>query len=354
MSTTGEGSQELKELSERLKFIDLAIGERKEKTRPRLLLASAVLVGLVVTLLATVRMPTTEVDATVQASAAELLFSGVDELSGISLLEPIAVKGLSAVAVGGVPYSSSNLAFDGIRITSSTTAIQRMPIGKGSTLRMEADAKSLDLVLTGSSPEAGLTLVTSGPSTLSLFSTVNPAGTMDRPLAGVEVIQLTHRSARGIPLRISSSGLTEAVRVAPKAVEQVTFTMPSPPHLTVARRESSLELAQIKVGPKGRETLLDRSDRLELTGLKDAQVRIQLCAPAPAAPEEKRCKWPVLRIVGTVDDVAVGRAYTTAALQSLKPTLLEFMKESHLVALLWGAAVFVFGVGWSIWKAIFE
>jgi hypothetical protein len=115
----------------------------------------------------------------------------------------------------------------------------------------------------------------------------------------------------------------------------------------------------VKVGPKERATDLLDGQELVLTGLRSTEFELNFCAAEGSktqvqdtkthTPVPRRCDLLRMRVSGEARGVDAGRPGYVA---SLKPSWLQFLNDSSTPGLLWGAGLFLWGTGWSIWRAL--
>jgi hypothetical protein len=346
------GMSELEDLGGRIRHMDLAIAELRGQARTKTLILSGAIVAGTVSLLACARVQTTDVDATIEASAVELNLASASELSSISLLPPVSVSGISTVDVGGMTRSGQDLVIDSVQIDATRVRLEPLKLLAGSILGFQASRDDFELSLqSGSGLPRSLNLLTEGSGSLVLRDSTRSDAPKPMILSDVETIRISHMSAdspRARTVRVASHG-TSTASFAPQGVQSVEFSLPSPPELTVARNESSILMARLRVGPKGSETTLSEGDSLILSGLRVATFRVGLCEARATQPNpQAACDRLYIRVVAKVGDVQVRRA---DGLVSLKQSWLEFLRDSSLIGLLWASALFIWGTGWSIWKA---
>jgi len=272
------------------------------------------------------------------------------------------VTGIRRGEVGGTSFDGEQSGADGVRVRARGVRLQQLQLAAGSTLRVETSSDSVVLSITHPSDTSSVLIATDGVGELALSNSTAPGWTQALKLSDVDLIQVSNGPTGGkaVPVRITSRSLKTTQPISLRSVDQASFTRPGLSRTTSPETESSIIKADVRVGPKLQETKLEVGDRLLISELKLKQLRIGLCEPLAvgqspigfaaqtARDSEASCPGLVLRLNGTVSDLQVAGA---GPLRTLKPTWLEFFKDNALVGLLWAAAVFVWGTGWSIWKA---
>ena len=335
----------LKELTDRLRVLDIAIAEEASPARRRWLLIFGAIVATTVTLLATVRIWWADVDVVVEASAVQLTFDGTDNLAGLVFAGPVHVSGFSAAHLRDASGVGSDA--DSATVTAPTVRLKSLRTEKDNVLAITAGVGDVELALTTASADPStVSLEAQGGGTL-VFRQLPGLGTRTpetHALSETEVLRFSF-SRESSPFRIGTTNL-RALELGPTHVKQIDFRQPSAPIDTLARSESSLQRAKVKVSAK-REVRLEEGHELRISGLQPRTVRIRSCFAEAGKPAT--CKGLAVQYQGRASDIEVRRAGRS---EDLSPTFLEYFKESSLIGLLWGAAVFLWGTGWSVWKSL--
>lgn len=348
---------QLKDLGERLRHLDMALQEHRAAAARRLLLLAVLAVAAIVTLLACVPvfLIGIDVEADIEATQVRLSFAREETLPSAALLAPVSVEGASRVDLRGTDRTAGKAALDTVRIASAKARLESLTVASGGALEIGTDASGLAIALSPGTAGAGAAKLfgdTGGAGSGKVELRWLPAfdGTVGPPLLetfeGTEIVHVTPHGSAGRSLRIFAPGGTLAW--APRGVGQIEFLRPA----AGDRFESSVVMARLKVGPKGSKTTLAEGDDLELSGMKISELRVGVCSPGQAPDQmspNASCRRVSLHLVGKASDIRVRQAHRE--FRSLVPSWLSYLKESHLVSLLWASALFVWGTGWSLWKA---
>jgi hypothetical protein len=349
---------QLKELGERLRHLDLALQEHRGVTSRRVLVVAALAVAVLVTILACVPvfLIGVDVEADVEATQVALAFAHDESLQLATLATPVTVEGASRVEIRGRDRTAGGSDLDTVRLEGNRARLERLTVPSGGHLEISTAADTLAFALTsGEAAPATATLLgdaAGGASKGSVELRWLPAldGSAPAPTResfdSTELIHLSSANGSARPLRIRAPNGTLAW--AAHGVREVEFMRPAPSD----RLESSVISARLKVGPKATETVLAEGDELMLSGMTISALRIGVCSPAPAADpatSNAACRRLSVHLVGKAGDIQVRQAQREP--KSLVPSWLAYLKESHLVSLLWASALFVWGTGWSLWKA---
>lgn len=348
---------QLKDLGERLRHLDMALQEHRGAAARRVLLLAALAVAALVTLLAwiPVFLIRTDVEADVEATQVRLNFVREETLPSAVLLTPVSVEGASHVDLRGADRTAGKAVLDTVHIASAKARLESLSVPSGGALEIGADVDGLAIALVPSTTGSGAATLfgdTGGAGSGKVELRWLPAldGTVDAPLfeafESSEVVHLTPYGGASRSLRIVAPGGTLAW--APRGVGQVEFLRPA----AADHFESSLVTARLRVGPKGSQTTLAEGDDLVLSGMTISALRVGACSQGQA-PDKMRsngsCRHVSVHLVGKASDIRVRQAQRE--FRSLVPSWLVYLKESHLVSLLWASALFVWGTGWSLWKA---
>jgi hypothetical protein len=344
----------LKDLSERLKHIDVAVEEHRRHAQRRALAGAVLALCIALTLLASMKVGTAEVDGTVHASAIELHLAADTELPDLMLAAPVGVFGARSVRLGEKTLADDGAdAVDALRITETNVRLQRLRLPAGSLLRIEASAGAISFSVSHPSQPLRVQLSTGGAGRLSFQSLAGAPVPPARELGDVELIEAATgpHGSPAVPLRVTARSADAALVSLLKGVDRIRFARAAAGIDARHERESSVLGGVVRVGPKLKESTLDTGDQLSLGALELTQMRIGLCGGGQptAAAAAAGCDTVWVRFAGTASEVAVASA---SAPRSLKPSWLEFLKDDSLAGLLWAAAVFLWGTAWSIWKGV--
>lgn len=349
---------QLKDLGERLRHLDMALQEHRGAAARRMLLLAALAVAAIVTLLAWVPvfLVGIEVEADIEATQVRLNFAREETLPSAALLTPVSVEGASRVDLRGRDRTAGKTTLDTVRIAAAKTRLEGLVVAPGGALEIGTDASGLAIALAPGTASAGAATLfgdTGGACNGKVELRWLPAfdGTVEDPplletFHGTEIVHLTPYGVAGRSMRIFAPG--GMLAWAPRGVSHVEFLKPA----AGDRFESSVVMARLKIGPKGAQTTLAEGDDLELSGLTITALRVGVCGPGQAPetmPPNASCRRVTVNLVGKASDIRVRQAHRE--FRSLMPSWLAYLKESHLVSLLWASALFVWGTGWSLWKA---
>lgn len=343
-------SADLKNLSERLQQIDVALTESDAQVRRIALIASALALAVVVSVLAIVPVRTTEIDGVVLASAVELHYAGVDTLTEIPVSGPLTVTGAGSIRSGGLPRGFQNSDIDRIDVDAPAIVVQRMAIATNSALRVDIAPESIVFSTLMPARDINLQVRTDGESIVTSGSN-DPVGIRRSRLSDSELFTVSAPTATASAvhrLEVSAASVRDDYEWSPRAVDGLRFTSPTPPQDTLSMSESSMLQGKLRIGQASRPVDLDAGDQLVLTDFRPTRLHVTLCPSTPASAARKKCDRIQVRLAGTVRDVGTAGS---GSLRSLKQSWLEYLKDSSLLGLLWTSGLFMWGTGWSVWKA---
>ncbi len=350
-SSSSASTDELRGHNERIKQVDLALAEFRRGRQRTALVVGAAIVAVVVTGLSTLRVPTTAVDVTVEASAVEMVVGSDGVFPLLALQGPVSVSGIAKAKWGDAGKIADDGDLRSVHLKASQVILQQASIRAGSMVRIESIPGAFELAIASAAPGTDMLLVGDGAGEFSVRYARQGEEKVPLAACNVETFELSRPHAGGglaPAVRVTARALGASLQYAPRDVREVHFRSPVAPQSTLAASESSVRRATIKVGPKPREVAGAAGDAIVFKDLKVDSVKVELCGSAPKRSAGEACTGMSIRVIGKAGDVQVGRP---GNLNSVKQSWLEYFKDSSLIGLLWGAAVFLWGTGWSVWRA---
>ncbi|NRR30224.1 hypothetical protein HSX11_08475 [Oxalobacteraceae bacterium] len=340
---------ELRELRDRLALLDAAAndpGQTARRRRRRMTIA-ALLVATVLSLAALIPMPQVPFSLEAEASAARLEVDDKGILGPQALAGRLRVDGYSALESPDMALNHQQGAQSGqLVLTAPSLNLRRIRYPAGAAIELAASTSGPTVTI--HSPQAPVELEAefSGLTTTQ-FASAGSARTADYPVAewlrvrGVAqagqapppmMVVLPRPGAVTSPPPVQNEARSEAqsdylwTGLRPRQVRFVERLQGADAEVVVL---SSLSKAHIQLQAKADEVQLGPGEELELGGLELQRCEVRL--------------GQVLRIsmTGTARTL---QTRTGQFARSLKPSLLEYAARHKKVALLWSAAVFIWGI----------
>lgn len=322
---------ELRDLHERIKLLDAAIGGQDGRGRPRVvgLLWPLVLIGFVLLLAASVQVPRVPLSLTIKTSAVQMDLADATQLGPLTVNADIRVEGFSTLesADAGLAAAATLERADRVSVQAAETRLRALRLPAGASLGLEARRDAIVLMVESARAPVVAELEMRGMVTLRLGDGAQP---LARDYSRSEWMRLV----AGDAARPAQAPPPLALSLArPGAGLPLQFSLLKPTRLRfVERREgaagdsvlaSGLRGGTLTLPATGQTLALAAGDGLELDGLR--LERFEITAGTPLLIELTGSASGLRQRVGEFE-------------RSQKPSWLEYVSRHHLTQLLWGSA----------------
>lgn len=327
---------ELRELHERVRLAEAALADprRQRAVRLRIVVGSLLLVAVLLSLAATIRMPSVAFSLELDADAAQLFLASAGELGAQTLPGSLQARGWARLETADATLRTlaANSRAPHLELSAQSLRLQRIGYPANSLLRIATGPTALGLTFEAPQGLLRIELDAAGPATLSLGNSGAP-------------VQMDFGPGEWIGLEVGDS--TSAQRPPPldlqlgrTGAQTLSWLGLQPRGLRFVDRQSigggqtrivsTLQRATVNLPATGATVRLQAGDRLEIDGL-DVE-RFELVAGNTLS----------LRVAGKAREM---RAGVGGFDRSLKPSVLEFVARNHVLLLLWSAAGGLWGAG---------
>lgn len=344
---------------DRLAVLDRLVAEASQSSRRATVLVSAVVLGLLLTLLTTVEVYEADFDMDVNASAVKFVLRENCVLETVSLQGPLVVEGRYDVqpAVEGL----RNEAVNPLRIDGPQLVIQSLKLPAGSVLEFAKDASQFDVNVTGISGSRSpidLLLVLSGKT--STVEVVVPPATTPTTYRFTETQTLRFVSPAAPPgaeqrdvgssahVRLGAKGLAAPFKSSACDMTSIEYTEYVAAEPDQTHRASSVQSGWINVDSARAKRDVEVGQTLKVSEMSAGRTELSIGGAAAANIVQPDIR---VRASGRAKSLLLDQAGRET---SLKPSLLEFLRRNYLVGLLWTAAVFLWTLSRSWHKEIFR
>lgn len=327
---------ELRELHERFRLAEAALADprRQRAVRLRVAVGSLLAVAVLLSLAATIPMPSVAFSLELDADAAQLHFGPAGELGAQPLPGSLQVRGWARLETADATLRTlgANARPPHLELSAQSLRLQRISYPASSLLRVAAGPTAIGLSFEAPQGLLRLELDAAGPAVLNLGNSSTPVRMDFGPgeWIGLEAGDATS-AQRPPPLDL---------QVGRSAAQSLSWLSLQPRGLRFVDRQhtgggqtritSTLQRATINLPATGGMVRLQAGDRLEIDGLQ--VERCEMVAGSTVA----------LRVSGTAREMRVGVGGFD---RSLKPSALEFVARNHVLLLLWSAAGGLWGAG---------
>ena len=327
---------ELRELLERVKLAEAALADprRQRALRLRIVLGSLLAVALVLSVAATVRMPSVAFSLELDADAAQMQLGPAGEVGAQTLAGSLQARGWARLDTANATLRTlgANARPPQLDISAQLLRLQRISYPADSLLRIAAGPAAVGLTFEAPQGLLRLELDAAGPAALNLGNSGAP-------------VRLDFGPGEWIGLEAGDAASSQRpppldLQLGRTGTQTLTWLGLQPRGLRFVDRQivgggqtrivSALQRATINLPATGGMVKLQAGDRLEIDGL-DVE-RCELVAGSSLA----------LRVSGTAREM---RAGVGGFDRSLKPSVLEFVARNHALLLLWSAAGGLWGAG---------
>lgn len=333
---------ELQALRARLQLTEqaLAESERRSPGRHRPLLASLLAIALLSSAAAAIRLPRVAFSAEIEASALTLHMARAGQLGGLAVDGTVSVQGAgSADSAHPALREQARAAGGTLSLRGAGLRLQRLAWDEGSLLRFEAGDGHLAVTVETPRPMTVLSLDLQGTVTVEGATVRTHDFGLGEWLTLGSATPPGARTGRAAPLTVRLDGSRQAaggwrlahVQGLSLVERQAGDEGPS------SRFPSSLRRASLTLPQTGARIELGEGDRLLLDDLRLERCELQ---PGPVLR---------LRLSGSAGDL---RSVVGSFERPLKPSWLEWLMNNHQLALVWGAAAFLWS-GRTLWQRWF-
>jgi hypothetical protein len=327
---------ELRELHERFRLAEAALADprRQRAMRLRIVIGSMLVVAVLLSLAATIRMPTVAFSLELDADAAQLRFGPAGELGAQPLPGSLQARGWARLETADATLRTlgANTRPPYLALSAQSLRLQRVAYPANSLLRLAAGPATLGLTFEAPQGVLRLELDAAGPATLNLGNSN-------------ERVQLDFGPGEWLGLEAGDSTSDQRpppldLQLGRSGAQTLSWLGLQPQGLRFVDRQSTgggqtrivstLQRATVNLPATGGTVRLQAGDRLEIDGLE--VERFELIAGNSLS----------LRVSGKAREMRSGVGGFD---RSLKPSVLEFVARNHVLLLLWSAAAGLWGAG---------
>lgn len=324
---------ELRDLQERLRLIDLALADpqRAAGLKRRATWLALAAVAAMLSLGALIPMPSVPFSIEAEAGAVRLQMDAAGELGPQAVAGELVVEGYTALQSpdAGLMQQDSTHGRGRLAIGADTLNLRRIGFPAASTIDASAGPQAAVLTLHSAQGPIGVDIELAGHAS-TRFGAAGSRTQADYPFA--EWLQLRAGAASQAPppvtVALARAPTTDYAwsGLRPSAVHFVQRALRSGDEAAIV---SSLQSARLRLQASGEEVQLGNGDTLDLAGLDVQRCDLVL--------------GPVLhlKMTGTARELSTR---TGDFERSLKPSVLEYAARHKRVALLWSAALLLWGV----------
>lgn len=325
---------ELRDMQERLRLLDAAIADpqRGERRRRRATWLALVAVAAVLSLGALIPMPRVPFSLDAEAGAVRLHMAAAGALGPQNVPGELRVDGYTALESPDTDLmrQAGAQAAGRLAIGAATLNLRRVSYPAGADIELAAGAKTATLMLHSRQAPVPVDLEFSGRTTMR-FGQADQAWQADYPYAErLRVLAAGAASGAPPPLTVTLARAAQTAygwtSLRPQQVRFVERILKEGNEVEIL---SSLRKARVVLQASAADVTLAEGEDLELGGLDLQRCEVLL--------------GPVVRVkmAGTARSLL---ARTGHFERSLKPSLLEYAARHQTVALLWSAALMLWGI----------